>query len=69
MAENCAKPISLVRVFATSLQGLQEGFSRSGTLYVLPVLNIQGKPRSLPQTALAIQCFLTVAHNRRDANS
>ncbi len=30
------------------------------------VLNIQGKPRSLPQTALAIQRLLTVARNRRD---
>ncbi|WP_170132477.1 SLOG family protein [Acidiferrobacter thiooxydans] len=64
--ENCAEPIPLVRVFATRLQGPREGFSRSDTLYALPILNAQGKPRPLPQVALAIQRLLTVARNRRD---
>jgi hypothetical protein len=64
--ENCAEPIPLVRVFATRLQGPREGFSRSDTLYALPILNAQGKPCPLPQVALAIQRFLAVARNRRD---
>ncbi len=66
MAENCAKPIPLVRVFTTGLQGLQEGLLRSDTLYALLILNVQGKPRLLPHIALAIQRLLTVARNRRD---
>ena len=64
--ENWAEPIPLVRVFATRLQGPREGFSRSDTLYALPILNAQGKPRPLPQVALAIQRFLAVTRNRRD---
>ena len=66
MAENCAKPVPLVRVFATNLQGPQEGFSARDTLYALPILNAQGKPRPLPHIALAVQRLLTVARNRRD---
>ena len=66
MAENCANLIPLVRVFATSLQGPLEGFTMSDTLYALPILNAQGKPRPLPHIALAIQRLLTVARNRRD---
>ena len=66
MTENCAKPISSVRVFVTGLLGPREGFSDSDTLYALPILNAQGKPRPLPHMALAIQRLLTVARNRRD---
>ena len=66
MAENCANLIPLVRVFATGLQGLQEGFSRSDTLYALPILNAQGKPRPLPHIAPAIQQLLPIVRNRRD---
>lgn len=66
MVENCAKPIPLVRVFVTGLLGPREGFSDSDTLYALPILNAQGKPRPLPHVALAIQRLLTVARNRRD---
>ena len=68
MVENCAKPIPPVRVFVTGLLGPREGFSDSDTLYALPILNAQGKPRPLPHVALAlaIQRLLTVARNRRD---